>query len=97
MSAGMVAEKNSVCRFAGMRGDDLPDRMDEAHVEHPVGFVEDEDFEIAEPDGALGHQVEQPAGGGDQDVDAAGAMVRICGPMPTPPNTVVRVSGRWRP
>ena len=44
--------------------------VDEAHVEHAVGLVEDEDLEPAEADVALAHEVEQAAGGGDQDVDA---------------------------
>ena len=39
---GMVAEKNSVWRSFGSLRDDLPDVVDEAHVEHAVGFVEHE-------------------------------------------------------
>ena len=46
--------------------------MDEAHVEHAVGFVEHEDLDAVEVDGALLHEVEQPAGRRHQDVDAAG-------------------------
>ena len=52
------------------RGDDLPQRHDEAHVEHLVGFVEDQDLDVAKIDVALLHQVEQPAGRGDEHVDA---------------------------
>ena len=44
---GMVAEKNRVWRFAGTKADDPLQRMDEAEVEHLVGLVEDEDFELA--------------------------------------------------
>ena len=40
---GMVAEKNSVCRFAGTSYHDLSERHDEAEVEHLVGLVDDED------------------------------------------------------
>ena len=53
------------------RPDDPPDVVDEAHVEHPVGLVEDEDLEPVEADVALADQVEQAAGRGDEDVDAA--------------------------
>ena len=44
--------------------------MDEAEVEHLVGFVEDEDFERRDrSSGALVDEVEQTAGRGDEDVD----------------------------
>ena len=74
----MVAEKNRVCRFR-QRGDDPPDRRDEAHVEHLVGFVEHEDLDLREVDVPLLHEVEQAAGRGDEDVDAARAAPAICG------------------
>src|SRR3546814_4284594 len=45
--------------------------MDEAHVHHLVGLVENEDFDVVEAQRALVDQVEQAAGGGDEDVDAA--------------------------
>ena len=70
ISCGMVAEKNSVCRCFGQHGDDLADVVDEAHVEHAVGFVEHEDFDLVEAHGALTAQVEQAAGRGDEHVDA---------------------------
>ena len=50
---------------------DLPHVVDEAHVEHAVGLVEHEDRDLVEPDMALVAEVEQAAGRGDQDVDAA--------------------------
>ena len=46
--------------------------MNEAHVEHTVGLVEDEDREPLEADMALPHEVEEPARCGDEDVEAAG-------------------------
>ncbi len=67
-----VAEKNSVWRSFEHLGDDPADRRFEAHVEHPVGLVEDEDADAAEGDGAAGEQVLEPARGGDDDVGAAG-------------------------
>ena len=45
--------------------------MDEAHVEHAVGFVEHQHLHGGQVQEALLLQVEQAAGGGHQDVDAA--------------------------
>ena len=42
----------------------------EAHVQHAVGFVEDENFDVAQVDIALVHQVDQPARRGDENIDA---------------------------
>ena len=50
--------------------EDLADVADEAHVEHPVGLVEDEDLDPAQVDGALAGVVEQASGRGDHDLDA---------------------------
>ena len=57
------------------RREALHDRVDlrlEAHVEHAVGLVEDEDLDRVHTELALLDQVLQAAGGGDQDVGAAG-------------------------
>ena len=51
--------------------EDALDVADEAHVEHPVRLVEHEDLDVAQVDGALALVVEQAAGRGDEDVDAA--------------------------
>jgi hypothetical protein len=45
--------------------------MDEAEVQHLVGFVEHEDFNVLEADGALFDQVDQAAGSSDEYVHAA--------------------------
>ena len=66
----MVAEKNRVCRLAGNFRDDFADIVDEAHVEHAVGFVENEDFDVAETQRVALHEIEQAAGRGDQHFDA---------------------------
>ena len=50
---------------------DGAERVDEAQVQHLVCFVEHEDFNILEADGALLDQVDQAAGRGDQHVHAA--------------------------
>ena len=61
------------CRLPArvQRGDDLPHRLDEAHVEHAVGLVEDDPAGLVEQDRAVVHQIGQPAGRGDDHVDAA--------------------------
>ena len=45
ISGGIVAEKKSVWRLDGMQLADPLDVRDEAHVEHAVGFVDDEDLD----------------------------------------------------
>ena len=96
MASGMVAEKNTVCRCCRQFGDHAPQVGQEAHVEHAVGFVQHEDFDGAQVDEALVHQIEQPARRGDQDIDAVPqvADLRL---LPTPPKTTVCRSAVWRP
>ena len=48
--------------------EDLADVADEAHVEHPVGLVEDEDLDPREVDGPLAEVVEQAARRRDDDL-----------------------------
>ena len=50
--------------------DDFADVVDEAHVEHAVGFVEHQELDRAEPQRVALHEIEQAAGGGDHDFDA---------------------------
>ena len=64
--------------------EDLADVADEAHVEHAIGLVEDEDLDRREVDGALAEVVEQAAGRGDDDIGAA-AEGLACASNPTPP------------
>ena len=71
ISGGIVAEKNE--RLAG-EGDQLADALDvgnEAHVEHPVGFVDDQDLDAGQQEAAALGEVEQAAGRRDHDVRAA--------------------------
>ena len=51
-------------------GDDFADVVDEAHVEHPVGFVEHEELDVAETKRIALDEIEQPARRGDENVDA---------------------------
>jgi hypothetical protein len=42
----------------------------ESHVEHPVGFIQHENLNGTQVDESLVHQVKQPAGRGNEDVNA---------------------------
>ncbi len=52
-------------------GRDFAQVVDEAHVEHVVGFVEDEDLDLVETHRTLADVVKQTAWRGDENVDAA--------------------------
>src|SRR5690554_3060365 len=49
---------------------DLPNRLDEAHVEHLIGFIQDQHLYMPEIEGTLTCQVKQPTWGRHQDIDA---------------------------
>jgi len=51
--------------LAGNLGEDPANSGQEAHIEHPVGFIQDEDLHSVEPDRSLLKVVDQAAGGGD--------------------------------
>ena len=79
ISGGMVAEKNSVWRIFGSSADDALDIGDEAHVEHAVGLVDDQDLDVGQQDLAALEQIEQAARRGDQHVDAAVELALLVG------------------
>ena len=54
----------------GQQRHDPLDVRDEAHVEHPVRLVEDEDLDMRQVDAFLFDVIEQAARGGDEDLDA---------------------------
>ena len=56
--------------FLAQHGDDPLDVVDEAHVEHAVGFVEHQHLDLVEAQRALVHQIDQAAGRGHQHFDA---------------------------
>ncbi len=51
--------------------EDLADVVDEAHVQHAVGFVQHQQFDMRQVDGALADVVQQAARRGHDDIDAA--------------------------
>ena len=73
-SPSSVAEKNSVWRSLGHWRDDAVDGGAEAHVEHAVGLVEDEDLDVGERDRAAREQILEAAGGGHDEVGGAGVL-----------------------
>ncbi|VWC23611.1 hypothetical protein BLA24064_05945 [Burkholderia latens] len=60
-------EQHRLARL-GRRGDDRLDVVDEAHVEHAVGFVEHEHLQLGQVDAAALEVIEQTARRGDQDL-----------------------------
>src|SRR5207302_3268604 len=57
--------------LGGTAVDDAVDRRAEAHVEHAVGLVDDEEPHVRQRDRAALEQVLEAAGGRDQDVGGA--------------------------
>ena len=58
--------------FVNEAGKDKLDIGEEAHVEHFVGFIQHEGLDVGERQGAVVEQVDETAGGGDENVDAVG-------------------------
>ena len=62
------------------RRQEVEDPLDvghEAHVEHPVRLVEDEDLDLAEVGGSLADEVEQAPGRGDEDLDPRAQLLDL--------------------
>jgi hypothetical protein len=53
------------------------DRGQEAHVGHVVGLVHDGDGDRVQRAGVLAQQIQQPPGGGDDDVGAAPELLDL--------------------
>ena len=66
---GHRGREEQVLPLGGDGLDDLADLRPEAHVEHPIGLVQDEDLDVAEVRDPALHQVEQTTGGCDEHVD----------------------------
>jgi hypothetical protein len=49
----------------------------EAHVEHAIGFIQDEEARGTKRDKASVDEILQAAGGGDQQCDAAGKLRQL--------------------
>ena len=73
----MVAEKNSVWRAAGRTARIRSMSGKKAHVEHAVGFVEDEDLHAAQVDEPALDEIVQTAGGGDDHLGALAECLQL--------------------
>ncbi len=63
---------------------DLLDVVDEAHVEHPVGLVENQDFDFGEIHVALAGMIEESPWCRDQNIDPAAQLANLrANPDPT--------------
>ena len=63
--------------------DDAVDGGAEAHVEHAVGLVEDEDLDVGQRERAALEEILEAAGRGDEHVRGLG--LSVCFSKPTPP------------
>src|SRR6516162_9210228 len=52
-------------------GNNLTDVMDKAHVEHPVGLIENEALDLAQSERIALHKIKQPARRGDKNIRAS--------------------------
>src|SRR5688500_14514921 len=65
----------------------------EAHVQHPIRFIEHEDLQRLELCVAVLEMIEQTSGRGDEHVDAAAERMLL---RPHPHAAVNRGAGEWR-
>ncbi len=61
----------------GDQVEELAHLRQESHVGHAVGFVDDDDLDAVELDGAALDQVDESARAGDEDVDAAAQLAHL--------------------
>ena len=67
---GKRGGEQQVLALLGQKRHDAAHVGNESHVEHAVGFVEHEGLDLLQVDRLLLHVVEQPPGGGHQELDA---------------------------
>ena len=70
-------EKERLAAFPWAEIDDFPDLGEEAHVEHPVHFVEDEHFDFSETHGGAVEVIHEAAWSGDDDVCPGGELLGL--------------------
>ena len=56
---------------------DAADIMDKAHVQHAVCFIQDKNADLVKRDNALAHEVQKPAGAGDEHIAAAVQCIHL--------------------
>ena len=67
---GHGGAEHQVLALPGQLGDHLFHVVDKAHIQHPVGFVQNKDLNVGEVQQPLPHQVVQAARAGNEDVHA---------------------------
>src|SRR6476619_3247314 len=77
MRAGLSRMSLASLALFAARGDDFAHVVNEAHVEHPIGFVKYEDRYPVELNVTLIEQVEQAPGRGNQNIDAGLQRVHL--------------------
>jgi len=56
--------------LGGKTGNNAPNVMNHAHVEHTIRFIQYKKFDVMEPDMALIHQIQKATRGRDEDINA---------------------------
>ena len=67
---GHGGAEHQVLALPGQLGDHLFHVVDKAHIQHPVGFVQNKDLNVGKVQQPLPHQVVQAARAGNEDVHA---------------------------
>ena len=67
---GHGGAEHQVLALPGQLGDHLFHIVDKAHIQHPVGFVQNKDLNVGKVQQPLPHQVVQAARAGNEDVHA---------------------------
>lgn len=79
MLSGMVAENIWVWRCPGNFGHDFFQGRGEAHVQHVVGFIQNQGFHLVQIDGLAFQMVDQPARRSNQNVQARRQFAELGG------------------
>ncbi len=73
----MVAEKSRVWRGGWHCAKNAPDIGQESHIEHPVGFIEHQDFNRIQVGCPLPHQVQQATRAGNGNLGAGAQALNL--------------------
>lgn len=74
---GSVAENSAVSAVLGQRREDGLDVFEEAHVEHLVSLVEDDEADLVELERLAAHVVHQPARRANDDIHRLGECAQL--------------------
>ena len=84
---GHGRREQQVLTLSGQSGDDSADVGKKPHVEHVVGFVQDQGFDAIETHDPLAHQVEQAARTGNHDLGFGGQRLALTENRDAPENS----------